>query len=64
MLHSIYRIAAFFQQVKLADIADIGIIAIFIYLILVWVKKARARFTWADNKCDAYQLRTQSVARE
>jgi len=38
------RILTFFQQAKVADIADIGIIALFIYLILVWIKKARVRF--------------------
>ena len=38
------RILAFFQHVKFTDIADIGIISVFIYLILVWLKKARARF--------------------
>jgi uncharacterized protein (TIGR00159 family) len=38
------RILAFFQYAKVTDIADIGIIAVFIYLILVWLKKARARF--------------------
>jgi diadenylate cyclase len=38
------RILTFFQYAKVADIADIGIIALFIYLILVWLKKARARF--------------------
>ncbi|MFH0763921.1 MAG: diadenylate cyclase [Candidatus Omnitrophota bacterium] len=38
------RIPAFFQYVKITDIADVGIIAVFIYLILVWLKKARARF--------------------
>ncbi len=27
-------------------------------------KKARGRFTWADNICDDFRLRTQSVARE
>lgn len=34
----------FFQQIRFSDIADIAIVAIFIYLILVWLKKARARF--------------------
>ncbi|MDD5173347.1 MAG: diadenylate cyclase [Candidatus Omnitrophica bacterium] len=38
------RILTFFQHAKIADIADIGIIAVFCYLILVWLKKARARF--------------------
>jgi len=38
------RILVFFHQAKIADIADIGIIALFIYLILVWIKKARVRF--------------------
>jgi len=26
--------------------------------------KAQARFTWADNTCDDFKLRAQSVARE
>ncbi|MFA5411147.1 MAG: diadenylate cyclase [Candidatus Omnitrophota bacterium] len=34
----------FMQNVRIADLVDIGIIATFIYLILVWFKKARARF--------------------
>lgn len=38
------HISAFFQYAKVTDIADIGIIAVFIYLILVWLKKARVRF--------------------
>ncbi|MFA4981467.1 MAG: diadenylate cyclase [Candidatus Omnitrophota bacterium] len=38
------HIASYFQYVKFTDVADIGIISIFIYLILVWFKKTRARF--------------------
>ncbi len=38
------RIITFFQKIKFTDIADIGIIAVFIYLVLVWFKKAKARF--------------------
>ncbi len=34
----------FFQDLRFADYVDIAIIAIFIYLILVWFKKARVRF--------------------
>lgn len=34
----------FFQQVRFSDLADILIVTIFIYLIMVWLKKARARF--------------------
>ncbi len=38
------RILTFFQYAKVSDVADIAIITVFIYLILVWLKKARARF--------------------
>lgn len=34
----------FLKQVRFSDLADIFIVTIFIYLILVWLKKARARF--------------------
>lgn len=34
----------FMQNVRITDLVDIGIIATFIYLTLVWFKKARARF--------------------
>ncbi|MFA5500485.1 MAG: hypothetical protein WC404_05360, partial [Candidatus Omnitrophota bacterium] len=34
----------FFQQVRFSDLADILIVTVFIYLIMVWLKKARARF--------------------
>lgn len=37
-------IAAFFKDTKFMDIVDIGIISAFIYMVLVWLKKARARF--------------------
>lgn len=37
-------IAGFLQNIRLMDFLDIGIIAVFIYLILVWVKRARVRF--------------------
>lgn len=36
--------AAFFNKIKFIDIIDIGIISSFIYIVLVWLKKARARF--------------------
>jgi diadenylate cyclase len=38
------RILEFLQNIKFADIADITIIAVFLYSIMVWLKKARARF--------------------
>jgi len=34
----------FFQYIKFIDFVDIGIISVLIYLVLVWLKKARARF--------------------
>jgi len=34
----------FFQHIRLVDFVDIGVIALFIYLVLLWFKKARARF--------------------
>jgi diadenylate cyclase len=37
-------ILALAQNIRLVDIIDIGVITIFIYLLLVWLKKARARF--------------------
>lgn len=37
-------ILGFFQNVRFVDIVDIGVIAVFLYLILVWFKKARVRF--------------------
>lgn len=37
-------ILEFAQGIRLTDIIDIGVITIFIYLLLVWLKKARARF--------------------
>jgi len=33
----------FFKYMKLTDFIDIGIISVFIYLVLVWLKKTRAR---------------------
>lgn len=36
--------AAFFKYMKFTDFVDIGIITVFIYLILIWLKKARVRF--------------------
>ena len=38
------QILVFLQYVKLADIADIAIVSVFLYLILIWLKKTRARF--------------------
>lgn len=38
------HIKMFIQSIKFMDFIDIGIIAIFIYLILVWLKKSRVRF--------------------
>jgi len=38
------RVLNFLYYVKFADIADIAIVAVFLYLILVWLNKARARF--------------------
>lgn len=37
-------ILGFFQNVRFVDMADIGVITVFLYLILVWFKKARVRF--------------------
>lgn len=37
-------LSAFIQNIRIPDIIDIGIIAFFIYLIMVWFKKARVRF--------------------
>ena len=34
----------FAQNIRLMDLIDIGVITLFIYLLLVWLKKARARF--------------------
>ncbi|MBU1398828.1 MAG: diadenylate cyclase [Proteobacteria bacterium] len=39
--------AEFLQNLRFADFIDIGIIAIFIYLLMVWLKKARVRFILA-----------------
>lgn len=36
--------ATFFKYMKFTDFADIAIITVFIYLILIWLKKARVRF--------------------
>lgn len=36
--------AEFLQGLRFIDFIDIGIIAIFVYLVLVWLKKARVRF--------------------
>lgn len=36
--------AEFFQNLRFVDFIDMSIITIFIYLILVWLKKARVRF--------------------
>ncbi|PIP21207.1 MAG: hypothetical protein COX40_00685 [Candidatus Omnitrophica bacterium CG23_combo_of_CG06-09_8_20_14_all_40_11] len=41
MLKYILEVA---QSIRLIDLIDIGVITIFIYLLLVWLKKARARF--------------------
>ena len=41
MVHEIVR---FIQDLRLTDIFDIAIITIFIYMILVWLQKSRARF--------------------
>lgn len=38
------HILDFLRNIRFADIADVGIVTIFIYLMLVWLKKARARF--------------------
>lgn len=38
------HIRMFVQYIKFIDFIDIGIIAVFIYLILVWLKNARVRF--------------------
>ena len=38
------HVREFFQYIRFVDFIDIGIISIFIYLILVWLKKARVRF--------------------
>lgn len=38
------HILDFFRNIKFADVADIAIVSVFIYLMLVWLKKARARF--------------------
>lgn len=35
---------SFIQGIRVVDLVDIGIIATFIYLFLVWLKKAKARF--------------------
>ncbi len=40
----INNITTFFQRIRVIDIVDIGIIAVFIFLILVWLKKSRVRF--------------------
>lgn len=40
-------ITEFFQTLRFVDFIDTGIIALFIYLILVWLKKARVRFVLA-----------------
>ncbi|HCJ66555.1 MAG TPA: hypothetical protein DHV62_04330 [Elusimicrobia bacterium] len=40
------RIIATIREIRLADFVDIGIIAIFIYLALVWLERARARFVF------------------
>ncbi len=37
-------IIAFFKNTKFMDVVDIAIISAFIYTVLVWLKKARARF--------------------
>ena len=37
-------IASVIQNIRIQDIADIGIISVFIYLMLVWFRKSRARF--------------------
>lgn len=37
-------VMGFLQNVRLEDFVDIGIIAVFVYLILVWLKRARVRF--------------------
>ncbi|MBP7056822.1 MAG: hypothetical protein KBB52_08210, partial [Candidatus Omnitrophica bacterium] len=37
-------VIAFFKNTKFMDVVDIAIISAFIYTVLVWLKKARARF--------------------
>ncbi|MDD5561678.1 MAG: diadenylate cyclase CdaA [Candidatus Omnitrophica bacterium] len=38
------KIAEFFQTFRFVDFIDISIISIFVYIILVWLEKARVRF--------------------
>ncbi|MCX5697431.1 MAG: diadenylate cyclase [Candidatus Omnitrophica bacterium] len=38
------RLAWFIQNLKTTDLMDMAVIAIFVYLILIWFKRARARF--------------------
>ncbi|MCX5713704.1 MAG: hypothetical protein NT033_02620, partial [Candidatus Omnitrophica bacterium] len=38
------RLISFVQNLKTTDWVDIVVITIFMYLILIWFKKARARF--------------------
>ncbi|MDD5585017.1 MAG: diadenylate cyclase [Candidatus Omnitrophica bacterium] len=40
----IERLVSFLRSVKVTDVIDIGIIALFIYLILIWFTRARAKF--------------------
>lgn len=42
----INHITMFFQYIKFIDFIDIGIISVFIYFILVWLKKSRVRFVF------------------
>lgn len=42
MMDGYFRI--FLRSVKFTDVIDVLIVAVFIYLLLVWLKKARARF--------------------
>ncbi|MFH1406971.1 MAG: diadenylate cyclase [Candidatus Omnitrophota bacterium] len=45
MISMVFKyIKDFIQNVRIADIIDVGIISVFIYLVLVWFKRARARF--------------------
>ncbi|MBM3244672.1 MAG: TIGR00159 family protein [Candidatus Omnitrophica bacterium] len=40
---NMFDILSIAQKIRISDITDIGIITVFIYLILVWFKKSRAR---------------------
>ncbi|MBU0547253.1 MAG: diadenylate cyclase [Candidatus Omnitrophica bacterium] len=45
MINKIFDyVTEFFQTLRFVDFIDIGIIAIFVYIILVWLEKARVRF--------------------